>query len=219
MSGMSQALLMGGQTFKNFELLFEGANGSTTFTETFGKTVTPTGSVVISTAQFAEGTSSGFFPGGTADYLSTPTSTDFDFGSGAFAIRAKIRPATVTGIHVIVTTRSAAGSDPGFWFVQDGANLRFICWGATAGVNITDFASTGGLAVNTWADVEIRRAGGGGGTFTLLINGVIANTSVGSGAAIVASTNALQIGRDPSTNTRGFNGYMDALQFFKGGIF
>ena len=202
---------------KVFECLFEGANGSTTFTDTFGKTITRTGAVSISTAQFADGTSSGLFAGGTADYLSLFVSTDFDFGSGAFRIRAKIRPATVTGIHVIATTRSGAGSDPGFWFVQDGANIRFICWGPTAGVSITDFASTGGLAVNTWADVEVQRAPLGG-TFSLYINSVLANTNAGSGAAIVASSNNMRIGSDPSTTSRGFNGYMDTLQIFKGGL-
>ena len=212
---MSQALLMGGQTFKNFELLFEGANGSTTFTETFGKTVTPTGSVSISTAQFADGTSSGLFAGGTADYLSTPTSTDFDFGSGLFAIKTKIRPATVTGVHMICTTRASAGSDPGFLFWQVDAGLRFICWGPTASTAIVDFVVASGLALNTWAAVEIRRVGS---TFTLLINNVSVATASGA-AAIVASTNALNIGRDPSTNTRGFNGYMDTFQIFKGGIF
>jgi len=213
MSGMMQALLMGGQSFKKFEMLFEGANGSTTFLETFGKTITRTGTPTISTAQFNEGTSSGLFPGGTGDYLSTATSTDFDFGSGDFAIEADIRPATTTGTHMIVTTRASAGSDPGFLFWQAATALRFICWGPTASTAIVDL-NGGTLSTGVWSRVRVQRVGT---AFNMMQAGVSV-ASATSSAAIVASTNPLEIGRDPSTNTRTFNGYMDRLQIFKGGI-
>jgi len=201
-------------SFKNFEMLFEGANGSTTFTETFGKTISRTGSVVISTAQFNEGTSSGYFPGGT-DYLSTSSSTDFDFGSGDFAIEADIRPDTISNIHMIVTTRATSGSDPGFLLWQNASTVRFICWGPTAGTMMIDINSpSGALAANTWARVRVQRVGT---AFDMLIDGVSV-ASASSSDAIAVSTESLNIGRDPSNSGRHFGGYMDRLRFFKGGI-
>lgn len=196
-----------------FDMEFEGANGSTTFTDNFGKTIVRTGNPTISTAQFSTGTSSGLFPGGD-DYLDvSAASTDFDFGTGDFAIDVDVRPATVSGIHMFVTTRAAVGSDPGFLFWQTGTQIRFLAWGPAAGTTLVDITG-GALALNTWSRARIQRVGTG---FTLSQDGSSIGTATSSGA-IAAPGNALRIGRDPTTGARNYNGYMDRLKIFKGGI-
>ena len=216
MSGVIQALLAygGAPSFKNFELLFEGANGSTTITETFGATVALLGANnSISTAQFVDGASSWTSTGASGNYLSTASSTNHDFGAGDFAIKAKIRPSTVTGTHMILTNRSPSGSDLGFLFWQVATQVRFIAWGPTASTTLVDM--TGGtIALNTWAELEVRRVGS---AWNILQAGSSVASTTNSGT-IIASTNAMRVGNDPSTAGREFAGYIDTLQIFKGGI-
>jgi hypothetical protein len=205
----------GGPSFKNFELLFEGANGSTTIAETFGATVALLNgpNIAISTAQFVDGASSLLSNGAAGSYLSTASSTKYDFGSGDFAIKAKIRPSTVTGTHMILTNRSSAGADYGFLFWQVATQVRFIAWGPTASTTLVDM--TGGtIALNTWAELEVRRVGS---AWNILQAGSSVASTTNSGT-IIASPNAMRVGNDPSTGGREFAGYIDTLQIFKGGI-
>ena len=64
---------------------FNGTNGSTTFTDVKGKTITPVGDVYISTPQYDFNYSSCRLNGPGA-YLSIGASSDFDFGSGDFTV-------------------------------------------------------------------------------------------------------------------------------------
>lgn len=70
-------------------LPMNGTNGSTTFTDRKGKVWTTNGNSIISTARFKFGGSSGFFDG-AGDFLSSPDSSDFEFGAGDFTIEAWI---------------------------------------------------------------------------------------------------------------------------------
>lgn len=66
------------QNYPVFLLHMNGTNGSTTFTDEFGNTVTASGSAQISTAQSKFGGASGIFDG-TTDYLTIGDSADFQF--------------------------------------------------------------------------------------------------------------------------------------------
>jgi hypothetical protein len=64
---------------------FTGTNGSTTFLDWKGKTISVYGNTQISTAQSKYGGSSGLFDG-ASDYLRIEDHADFDFGAGDFTI-------------------------------------------------------------------------------------------------------------------------------------
>ena len=66
-------------------LRMNGANNSTTFIDEIGKTITVTGNTVQSNAvagPYGQATCAYF--DGNGDYLSTPSHTDFAFGTGDF---------------------------------------------------------------------------------------------------------------------------------------
>ncbi|MCK9578288.1 LamG domain-containing protein [bacterium] len=63
----------------------DGVNNGTTFTDQSGKAISRVGNTKTITATKKFGTASAYFDG-SGDYLSIPTSTDFDFGTGDFTI-------------------------------------------------------------------------------------------------------------------------------------
>jgi len=64
-------------------LHMDGADGSTTFTDEAGHTVTANGNAQIDTAQNVFGGASGLFDG-SSGYLTVPDSEDWNFGTGDF---------------------------------------------------------------------------------------------------------------------------------------
>ncbi|WP_287740066.1 LamG-like jellyroll fold domain-containing protein [Diaphorobacter sp.] len=193
-------------------LEFDGADGSTTIVDTYGKPISRSGAVVLSTAQAYSGASSGYFPGGTSDYLTTPASADFNFGAGDFSVKAAVYPTALSGLRILVTNRASSGSDAGIFFLLSGTALRGLSWGPAAGTTMSDI--TGGtLVLNAWQRVEYRRVSG---QFQLLINDAVVASSAVLASAIADSTNALRIGVDPSTTGRQYAGYMDQLVVRKG---
>src|SRR3990167_7415815 len=75
-------------------LHMDGTNGSTTFTDEIGKTVTANGNAQISTAQYAPltgNTASGYFDGSSGTYANTGTSSDWNFGTDDWTIDFWVR--------------------------------------------------------------------------------------------------------------------------------
>ena len=200
--------------FLVLDIPFDGPDGSTAIVDTRGHSLTVNGAVAISTAQFVDGGSSGYFPGNNASYLSVSSagSVDFNFASGDFSIKNKLRLANTSGLKVLVTNRSTSGADAGFIFFINGAALQFI--GYSAGGVLSVNLSGGTISANTWAATEIRRVGN---LFSLIIDGSTVNSATIS-AILAPSTDSMSIGRDSVVAGRAMNGYMDALQIFKGGI-
>ena len=105
-----------------------GTDGSTTFTDEKGHTVTANGDAQIDTAQSKFGGASALFDG-SGDYLSVADSADFEFGSSDFTIDGWVRLhgyATLNGSHYgsAVVAKDAAG-DRGFTFSVDGTASSF----------------------------------------------------------------------------------------------
>jgi hypothetical protein len=190
---------------------FEGSNGSTAITDAYGHAVTVHGGVVISTAQFADGASSGRFPGAAGDRLSLAVSPDWDFGAVDFSIVLMIRPDAVSGTKMLLSCIDGLTYESGWYLYLNGAALEFVHYdNAVANVGI----SGGTLASNTWAKVESRRVGD---VFTILVNDVPVATQTGA-ITLLSGGNALIVGYDPRNSGRDFAGYIDALKVFKGGI-
>src|SRR3989338_6322305 len=82
-------------SYTKLMLHMEGADAGTTFTdtETTPKAVTANGNAQIDTAQSKFGGASGLFDG-AGDYLTIPSSSAFDFGTGNFTIDFWVRLAS-----------------------------------------------------------------------------------------------------------------------------
>lgn len=191
----------------------DGTNGSTTFTDVKGKTVTANGNAQISTAQYPAltGKTSSGYGDGTGDYLTIPASVDFNFGTGNFTYRMVWRPSTLAIAQPLVyhTDDSALNGSGEFAIVYNTTlGLRFYL---NAGAVAISQGSTTGWSINTWYDIEVVRSGT---TITIRRNG----TSIASGAC------SSQVGTsDKTTYVFGetfdplyCTGYFSELEAYKG---
>lgn len=199
-------------------LNFEGANASTTFTDTSPKaksSPTVNGNAQISTAQFKSGGSAGLFDG-TGDYLEyTANDTDFDFGTGDFTVECWWRPAVSTGTNMQIvalgkpTVGSGADISFGLRHTTGGKVFAYIYNGTTL------ISSTGvtTLAANTWVHIAYVRISG---VQYVYVNGVLDKTDASASAPNTAAGRTLKIGYHDSTSAIPANGYIDRLQILKG---
>jgi hypothetical protein len=187
----------------------DGADTGTTFTDVTGKTVTPVGNVQTATAIKKFGTASALFDG-TGDYLSVPTSTDFDFGSGDFTVECWIYPTQLP------TVGEVSGIFYKFTGNSNGWRLGFdevgtVYFGScNAGVQTQSGSSTV-LAINKWQHVAVSRVGG---FYKIFVNG-IANPTAVAITAITANANAMLIGYEQAYNYYLY-GYIDDVRITKG---
>ena len=203
--------------YKVLGLHCDGTNGSTTFTDVKGNTVTANGNAQISTAQYPAltgKTSSALFDG-AGDYLSIPDSADWDFGSGDFTIRFLCRPTSTSVDQEIIAQRKTADSD-NFWFVRRTSAEKIRVVGKAGGSIITDVLSTGTVTVDSWQLVEIVRTSGSvkisiAGTFGTAV------TTDGSGSwPDVAHVVYVGVGDDTFSAGNFYNGYLSEIEIYKG---
>lgn len=192
-------------------LHFDGANNSTTFTDSSSNafTITRVGDTKISTAQSKFGGASAYFDG-SGDYLTCPTASGaFNYGSGNFTIQAWVNVDDTVGIKSIagVWPSDAQGS----WrFLVVGDTIQFL-WITSTGTSATA-ASSVCITSGTWEHVAAVR---NGGTITLYNNAVsVGSASISGSIRNTAST--LSIGRNEDSNTWQMKGYMDDLLITKG---
>ena len=174
-----------------------GADASTTFIDSspFARTVTPSGTAAISTAQGAIGASSALF-NGVGDYLTIDGNwTGWD--ATDYTIEFWMRPNQVNGYFPIMTC-------PG------GFNIHLYTSGD---INVNDGATGssigGGTAIvaGTWTHVAVVRLSG---TISLYQNGVLVSTTTQTPGA---GGSTLTIG-----GTAGvfYDGYLDEVKITKG---
>jgi Concanavalin A-like lectin/glucanases superfamily len=193
-----------------------GSNGSTTFTDTEGKTVTPAGNAQISTAQSQFGGASALFDG-SGDYLSVPSSTDFDFGTGAFTVKFWLRFISKTGFISVINR--AYGADGG-WLLQTGngdGKLVFYTW--SAGPTLNTIATDAGSTVNIdqWYHIALVRSGT---TAYLFRDGTLVGSGSSTQNIAPAGTPPIYIGAGNGTGVPTgayLNGYIDDLEVWKNG--
>ncbi len=193
----------------NVKLLmhFDGANGSTTFTDQTGKTVTAYGNAQISTAQSKFGGSSGYFDG-TGDYLSTPDSADWDL-YGDFTFEAWVNVYNITSTYPIAAQRTD-GNNYFSFMIQDGS-VRFVV--VSGGSVVLSALTTATVSANTWAHVAYSRVSG---VNKLFINGVLqALTTDTASNGAYAFSGTLSVGAREADGVY-FQGYIDDLRITKG---
>jgi hypothetical protein len=199
-------------------LHMDGTDGSQTFVDSSLKahSVTAKGNAQIDTAQSKFGSASGLFDG-TGDYLSTPDSADWTFGTGDFTIDFWVR----------FNALPAAGAHAPFWeqFVNDNNQLVFGLYNdsgtykwrliaVTGGAYVLAFAIVATVAVNTWYHVALVRSGT---SFYVFQGGTQVGTTVTDSDAWPDIAAQAQIGayRVPISGEY-LNGWLDEFRVSKG---
>jgi hypothetical protein len=186
-------------------LHMDGTNGSTTFADVTGKTVTANGNAQISTAQYAPLTgnsASGYFDG-TGDYLAV---TGDAFGTGDFYIRGWVRVTTIASYFVIFDTRPTDHTTLGIQaYITNTGNLAI-----GTGNPYVETAGTTSISGSTWVNFEITRSSG---VIYGFIDGnlefTVANTSN-------FSNTAWHIGHNWDASATFSAGYIDDLSVISG---
>ena len=187
-------------------LHMNGANGSTTFTDSSlsPKTVTRAGNAQISTAQYKFGGASGLFDG-NGDYISIPHHTDFDFGSGDFTIDFRVY-ITKTGAQRIIQKDYTSDFCP--WrigILEDGRiffdiSLNGSSWGISGNTGVA-------VSQNAWRHVALIR---NGSNINLCIDGTSLSSKSITGS-IFANSKQITIG-EQGNGFYGYGGYIDELR-------
>lgn len=203
-------------SYTKLMLHMDGTNGSTTFTDQIGKTVTANGSAQLATAVEKFGTASGNFDG-TNSYLSVPNSSDFDVSGGDFTI----------DFWAYITSQPGAGKAYGLIGKSDSNGRSFIAYYLnTANVySIVFVYTTDGstnviisnnvtISLSTWTHIAFIRYGS---TITIYINGVAQGTTGNIGSSnIYTSTAQFEISRDGPVSPDYLAGNIDEFRFSKG---
>lgn len=186
-------------------LHFDGTSGTAVFTDTTGKTVTPTGGTLLTNtfaAALTGNTISGLFnntlPLSVADHV------DFDMAGYDFSIGFWLRPRVLTTSQALVGKSVAGTYSPFALWMDTSGFVHFTCSqnGTTWAVNITASIA---LSAGAWQHVAACRVGN---VYTLYIGGVSAGTATVAGSLMV-NTAALIIGGN--TGSSYLDGCMDDL--------
>ena len=211
--------MFGNDQYTKLLLHCDGADTSTTFTDSAAgsaaKTVTANGNAQVDTAQSKFGGASCLLDG-TGDYLSIPTSTDFDFAAGDFTIDFWVRPNALSGHNGLVSINNAALTSGG-WFIEfdnagaPAAPLRayFTYTDSTT----SDTFATGGFSTGTWYHIAIVRSGS---NFYMFVDGVQRGTW-SSAKTVKDAPNGMVVGRGyTDSNSSYTNGWIEELRITKG---
>lgn len=180
-------------------LHMDGTNGSTTFTDIKGNTITANGNAAISTSQSKFNGASAYFDG-TGDYLDLGSSSSLDLGTSNWTFRCWARPTAVNA------TRTLFGGNDGevACSISDGAlNISMAnVWSIVTSTGLT-------LVANTWYFLEFFRSGN---TFGVLCDGVLYGTATYSNTMNFAGNP--RIGK--IVTGQDYAGYIDDAQLYKG---
>jgi hypothetical protein len=186
-------------------LHFDGANGSTAYPDSKGlHTWTRSSPAAISTAQSKFGGASGFFTVSTASRITSPSSSDWNFGTGNFTIESQMYFTGTSRCYMfdiggnvaamIITPSSGLVEvyGPGSWVINAGA---------------TPF-STG-----QWYAVALVR---NGNVWTVYRNGIAYVSNASDSRAWGSSSQQISVGAWLSGSSITLPGYMDELRITKG---
>jgi Concanavalin A-like lectin/glucanases superfamily len=189
----------------------DGTDGSTTFTDVIGNTITRAGGAVLSTTQFKFGTAS--FRGNASSYLTIPHSTALDLVTGDWTIEFWVRLDNVGVNHMFINKGLGTGFYPWqLYFDSLTGKFVFRAFDNVGPSLIFSMAqTTSGPAANTWYHVAGVRDGN---TFRFFVDGADAGTFTSS-ATLFTSTASISIGAYDN-GIAAFQGYLDELRITKG---
>jgi hypothetical protein len=186
-------------------LHFDGANGSTVFTDQVGKTWTPIGGANISTAQSKFGGASGNFSTPGTGPIGTPAHADFNFGTKDFTVEWF---QDWFGTNEFQTAFDYGYTSAGGILLQsDGSTGKYILYVNGSAVCTEATAPT----VGTWYHYAVVRVGD---TFTIYRNGVA--TATGTSSASISNTANFNVGGDVSGGGHYAKSWLDEFRVTKG---
>jgi len=188
----------------------DGTNGSTTFTDVTGKTVTPSGNAQISTAQSKFGGASALFDG-TGDYLTVAYSSDFDMGSGDFTIQCFVRFASLPDAngYAFISTGATTSTRP-FGLYCTSSDWCF--WFRNSSGTYTEVTKAhSGTVTNTWLHIRGTRYGN---NIYIAVDGTQSSPVAISGSA--CATSDVMVGRFGWNTSGMLNGNLDEIEVHKG---
>lgn len=187
-------------------LHFDGANGSTTFTDAAGKTAwTGNGGAALSTAQSKFG-GSALLLNGSSGYLTAATPAAINLSTGDLTIEAWVYLKTVASVQTLLAT----------WTTSSAVQCRSL-FNSTATLELaysnSNVHTAGGvITANVWRHTAFVRKGS---SVYLFVDGVL----VGSGTLAPpasGSTGRAEIGRNWENNAWFLNGYIDEFRVTQG---
>jgi hypothetical protein len=178
-------------------------SGFETITDRVGKTVSAGGNAQHSTAQYKFGTAS-FLLDGTGDYISSPTTTDFQFGTGDFCIEMFVRRSRTGVLELLSDMRNVSPEVVPTLYISSANHLMYFTNGADR------ITGTTNLTTGIWYHVAVARVSG---NTKLFLNG---NQQ---GSTYVDANNYLarpiKFGARNYDNAQGFQGYLDEIRVSK----
>jgi len=153
---------------------------------------------------------SNFFDG-TGDFLTAPSNSAFDFGTGELTIEFWVYANTLSNSPAVIAKCVAQGANVG-WFVEIGLNTVYFGYG-TSGDNFATF--TVSLSANAWHHVACTRSGG---TLNCFVNGISPGSQTGFSTSAIDNTNVMQIGRGFGNASFDLNGYVSNVRIVKGRV-
>lgn len=209
--------LLAGTPYTVSLLHFDGADTSTTFTDSRGPVWTARGNAQLDTAQFVFGTAS-LLLDGTGDFIDSPDSPIWAWGTGDFTVDFRVR------FNVLPTSgnvqsffgnglTSAAGGYQ--FFVRNTAgtySIELQNYAAGSVLNINIIKNSPGLVINTWYHLAIVRSGTSFYTFQ---NGTQLGVTATDADSITDSTGLFYIGGGVGGGNV-MNGWVDEFRVSKG---
>jgi hypothetical protein len=200
------------ENFANVSLLLhmDGADGSTTFTDSSSNalTVTAVGDAQIDTSQSKFGGASGLLDG-TGDYLQLPNVSAMDLGAGDFTVEGFVRPAASGASQIILAYNYYSSGDPGFAFYRNGTSQLALFRNGSA------IAAGGTVAQGAWSHVALVRSSG---TAYLYLDGVLADSAAMSGTFTANDNMRIGASKFNAAGAIGtfFNGHIDEFRITPG---
>ena len=207
-------------------LHMNGTDGSTTFTDSAvggAHTWTAHGNAQIDTAQSKFGGASGLFDG-TGDYLTTPYSADFDFGTNNFTwdfwIRWNAFPSSGTSSVFITVARQTNNNNVNVFYLNNNAGVyRLYFVAIVGGVTKASYYTTNGISVvtNVWYHFACVRSGS---SFYIFFSGtsqsLTTSVAIGTNSITPAINEATSIARYGNYTGYDYNGWLDEVRISKG---
>lgn len=206
------SVIPGDPDFDKVSLLlhFDGANGSTVFTDKSAspKTFTAAGTAQISTAQSVFGGAS-IRLDGSAGHIYSSNIAGARLTSGDFVIECRFRPDAVTGTQCLISQRTTTPAAKG-WGIFLNASGQVFMQGNTGTPSFV-ITPTGTYVANAWHSLTVEKFGS---TTKIYVGGVEKGSA--SFGWDVDTTSVFSIGYERQLSQYPFAGYIDELRITDG---
>jgi hypothetical protein len=176
--------------------------------------ITVQGDAYGSTFSPYEGNYSNYFDG-AGDFLTTPSNSAFDFGTGDFTVEFWAYVQTTSGFTAFVGTSTGDATSTIRWRIyieSTGSALATEIYNTSnASIGYLPFQSA--FPRNQWVHCALVR---NGTSFRLYQNGVQSSSSITSSAAVANSSTVVRIGDFDGSIISDLNGYLSNVRIVKG---